>query len=49
MDSLVSLLECKVPDSGSYSKEIWKAFFDKVSDNLDEALVRYSSKVDAVL
>lgn len=48
-DSLVTLLECKLPNSNSYPIETWKAFFAKVAGVLDEALVRYSDKVDVVL
>ena len=49
VDGLVKLLECKLPNSNSYPKEIWKAFFAKVAGILDEALVQYSGKVGVVL
>ncbi|XP_041922156.1 uncharacterized protein LOC121685615 [Alosa sapidissima] len=44
-DGLATLLECKLPNSNSYPKETWKAFFVKVAGILDEALVQYSGKV----
>ncbi|XP_076142601.1 uncharacterized protein LOC143124782 [Alosa pseudoharengus] len=44
-DGLATLLECKLPNSNSYPKETWKAFFVKVAGILDEALLQYSGKV----
>lgn len=49
VDGLVTLLECKLPDSASYTKVLWKAFFVKVAGILDEALVRFSSTVGVPL
>ncbi|XP_067115078.1 uncharacterized protein mslnb [Osmerus mordax] len=42
-NQLVSLLRCKLPGNGSYSKETWKLLLTKLSNVLDQALDLLSS------
>ncbi|KAL6482500.1 hypothetical protein MHYP_G00105800 [Metynnis hypsauchen] len=47
-DDLVTLLACKLPSGGIYSKEIWELFVQKFSASLEEALDKYSNETPLI-
>ena len=44
-EQLSMLIECKLSDNMSYTKEMWKLFFTKFSANLGDALQMLSNTV----
>ena len=44
--NLVTLMKCSLGSQRTYPVEVWKLFFQKASDALDQALVTFSSMVN---
>ncbi|KAL7851863.1 hypothetical protein SRHO_G00176480 [Serrasalmus rhombeus] len=47
-NDLVTLLACKLPSGGNYSKKIWELFVQKYSASLEEALDKYSNETPLI-